>query len=239
MLGKFGEQEYLTRMECGLRVAATVAKGFVFGAFQVIGREGTDVVTEADYQINQILRETLLKPGEGWLSEQDPDDGARLGKDVVWVVDPVDGTRELVDGIPEWCISVGLVVDGIPVVGGLCNPVTGEIFLGSLKCGVTYNNKPAHAARRTKLEGAVVLASRQEYVRGEWGAFENRNFSIRPTGSIAYKLAQVSASLADATWTLTPKHEWDVAAGVALVRSAGGRVHCLNNEAIQIGRAHV
>ena len=74
--------------------------------------------------------------------------------------------------------------------------------------------------------GALILASRQEYTRGEWACFEGRQFSIRPTGSIAYKLALVSAGLADATWTLSPKHEWDIAAGVALVSSAGGRVGC-------------
>ena len=63
------------------------------------------------------------------------------------------------------------------------------------------------------MNGAVVLASRQEFNRGEWARFEGRNFAIRPTGSVAYKLALVAAGLADATWTLSPKHEWDVAAG--------------------------
>jgi fructose-1,6-bisphosphatase/inositol monophosphatase family enzyme len=74
-----------------------------------------------------------------------------------------------------------------------------------------------------------VLASRQEYKRGEWAQFEGKQFSIRPTGSVAYKLALVSAGLADATWTLSPKHEWDIAAGVALVTSAGGTVACIRD----------
>jgi myo-inositol-1(or 4)-monophosphatase len=74
------------------------------------------------------------------------------------------------------------------------------------------------------MDGAIVLASRQEYKRGEWAEFEGREFCIRQTGSVAYKLALVSAGLADATWTLSPKREWDVAAGVALVRASGGRV---------------
>jgi myo-inositol-1(or 4)-monophosphatase len=68
----------------------------------------------------------------------------------------------------------------------------------------------------------VVLASRSEVKRGEWEQFQGKNFEVRPTGSVAYKLACVAAGLADATWTLTPKHEWDVAAGVALIQSAGG-----------------
>lgn len=76
-----------------------------------------------------------------------------------------------------------------------------------------------------------MLASRQEYKRGEWAQFEDKQFSIRPTGSVAYKLALVSVELADATWTLSPKHEGDVAAGVALVTSVGGTVACIRDAA--------
>lgn len=76
-----------------------------------------------------------------------------------------------------------------------------------------------------------MLASRQEYKRGEWAQFEDNQFSIRPTGSVAYKLALVSVELADATWTLSPKHEGDVAAGVALVTSVGGTVASIRDAA--------
>ena len=96
-------------------------------------------------------------------------------------------------------------------------------FSGPIEAGVPYNGKPARPSQRTSLEGAVVLASRSEVKRGEWKAFRERSVSrSRPMGSVAYKLALVSAGLADITFTLTPKHEWDVAAGVALVQSAGG-----------------
>src|SRR5207247_11360737 len=92
----------------------------------------------------------------------------------------------------------------------------------------TYNGKPARPSQRASLDGALILASRSEVKRGEWKKFENTNFKIRPMGSVAYKLALVSAGLADATFTLTPKNEWDVAAGAALVQSAGGFVRTLN-----------
>jgi myo-inositol-1(or 4)-monophosphatase len=140
-------------------------------------------------------------------------------------VDPLDGTREFVAGIPEWCVSVGLVEDGRPVAGGVANPATGEIFLGSLEAGLTYNGRPARVSARQSLDGAVVLASRSEFDRGEWARFLGRPFTVRPVGSVAYKLALVAAGLADATWTLVPKHEWDVAAGAALVLAGGGSVH--------------
>jgi myo-inositol-1(or 4)-monophosphatase len=143
------------------------------------------------------------------------------------VVDPLDGTREFVQGIPEFCVSIGYVENGRPVAGGICNPATNETFLGSVESGVTYNGKPAQSSQRDTLDGALVLASRSEVKRGEWKAFENSGFKIRPMGSVAYKLALVSAGLADVTFTLTPKNEWDVVAGAALVQSAGGFVSTL------------
>ena len=98
---------------------------------------------------------------------------------------------------------------------------------------MTYNGKPAHASQRRSLEGAIVLASRSETKRGEWKRFQGAALNIRPMGSVAYKLALVSAGLADATFTLTPKHEWDVAGGAALVASAGGFVSTLRNSALR------
>jgi myo-inositol-1(or 4)-monophosphatase len=80
------------------------------------------------------------------------------------------------------------------------------------------------------------LASRSEHTRGEWQCFEDAGFTVQPMGSVAYKLSLVAAGLADATWTLTPKHEWDVAAGVALVTAAGGRVRCLEDAAVVFNR---
>jgi myo-inositol-1(or 4)-monophosphatase len=229
MLTEQVQREYVARIESALTVAAAVAGRFIPGTFEVKDNGGRDVVTAADHAISGQLRQILLMPDEGWLSEEDYDDRSRLAREVVWIVDPLDGTREFVDGIPEWCISVGLIVESVAVAGGVCNPATGELFLGSLDLGVTYNNQPVKAAPRTNLDGALVLASRQEYSRGEWAQFEGKQFSIKPTGSVAYKLALVSAGLADATWTLSPKHEWDVAAGVALMNSAGGNVGCIRN----------
>lgn len=236
MLTKLEEQNYLARIQHALESGSSAAKEFVPGTFSVQDNGGRNVVTQVDRKVSDVLRQILLRQGEGWLSEEDVDDQARLGRQIVWVVDPLDGTREFVDGIPEWCISIGLVVDGVPAVGGVCNPATGELFLGALGSGVTYNGHPAQPSQRTDLDGAVVLASRQEYKRGEWAQFEGKGFSVRKTGSVAYKLALVSAGLADATWTLSPKHEWDVAGGVALVSCAGGKVACTRNEKLGFNR---
>ena len=221
--------EILHRIQRALEAARVVLGGFTAGAIETEYKAGHDPVTEADRAVDAVLRRELLGQGEGWLSEESVDDLSRLERERVWVVDPLDGTREFVAGIPEFCVSVGLVVRGQPVAGGICNPATNEIFLGSLDSGVSYNGKPARSSARTSLRGALVLASRSEVKRGDWKQFENAAFTVRPMGSVAYKLALVSAGLADATFTLTPKNEWDVAAGAALVLSGGGSVSTLEN----------
>lgn len=217
--------EDLVRIEAALLAAAEAIRPYTPGevAFEEKSERG-DPLTAADLAADRVLRESLPRAGEGWLSEETKDDARRLGRRRVWVVDPLDGTREFVDGVPEWCISVGLVEEGEPVAGGILNPVTGELVLGAVGTGVSLNGAPVRITGRVTLEGATVLASRSEVGRGEWERFRDEDFRVRPCGSVAYKLALVAAGRADATWTLVPKHEWDVAAGAALVRAAGGTV---------------
>ncbi len=225
--------ETLNRIREALNAAASALSAFIPGATKTDQKpSGRGPVTEADLVVNRVLREALVRDEEGWLSEESVDDLGRLEKRRIWVVDPLDGTREFVAGIPEWCVSVAMVEDGLPVAGGICNPATGEIFLGSLKKRVTYNGRTVRASTRNRLEGAIVLASRYEVSRGQWERFQHAPFVIRPKGSVAYKLALVAAGLADATWTLTPKNEWDIAAGVALVRAAGGVVQSLDESSL-------
>ena len=216
------QADVLPRIEEALRAAAEVLNSFANNVVNVQFKKGDDPVTEADTKADQVLRKLLLRDDEGWLSEETADTLERLNKRDVWVVDPLDGTREFVAGIPEWAVSVGFVRDGLPLAGGVCNPQTGEMFLGSTETGVFYNNRPAAVRDMTSLDGAVVLASRSEFKSGQWAKYGGGPFKVRAVGSVAYKLAPVAAGLADATWTLVPKHEWDVAAGVALVLSGGG-----------------
>lgn len=183
-----------------------------------------DRVAALERAVDLHLRQFLPERGEGWLSEESADDLVRLGSQRVWIVDPLDGTREFTAGTPEWSISIALVEDGKPVAGGVLNPATRESFLGAVETGVTLNGQTARVRECHRIDQTVVLASRSEVHRGEWDHLKNAPFQISPTGSVAYKLARVAAGLADATWTLVPKHEWDVAAGVALVCAARGMV---------------
>ncbi len=212
----------LHRIEAALRRAVAALAPFTPGAVAARPKADGDPATVADRAVNDALAACLPEPGEGWLSEETADDARRLECRRVWVVDPVDGTREFIAGIPEWCVSIGLVEDGVPVAGGICNPAAGDTMLGAIGHGITHNGAPVRAPARGRLGGVAVLASRSEVRRGEWDRFAEADFTVQPMGSVAYKLARVAAGLAPATWTLTPKHEWDVAAGCALVTAAGG-----------------
>ena len=228
--------EDLRRIEMALHEAEKALAPFTPGAIAVERKAGGDPVTEADRRVDDVLHRILPSSGEGWLSEETVDDHARLECSRAWVVDPLDGTREFVEGLPEWSISIGLVEDGQPVAGGILNPASRQLVLGAVGQGVTLNGEPVSVVDRASLAGAVVMASRSEVRRGEWDRFQNQGFEVRPCGSVAYKLAMVAAGLIDATWTLVPKNEWDVVAGVALVRSAGGQIEALNEPDRQFNR---
>src|ERR1700730_16596525 len=197
---KRSSTEFLGRIERALQEAVGVLSQFVSGKVRA-DRKPSDrsLITEADRSVNRVLQESLQRDQEGWLSEESTDNLKRLKMHRVWVVDPLDGTREFVAGIPEWSISVAMVEGGRVIAGGVCNPATEELFLGSNETGVTYNGKRVYASRRNRLKGAVVLASRREVGRGQWARFQKASFVIRPMGSVAYKLARVAAGLADAT----------------------------------------
>jgi myo-inositol-1(or 4)-monophosphatase len=229
-------QADLGRLSEALAAAAEILRSLSGQNLKVDFKANDDPVTEVDRAVNEKLLEMLPREGEGWLSEETADDSNRLKKRRVWVVDPLDGTREFVAGIPEWCVSIGLVEEGRPVAGGMLNPATGELFLGSRETGVQVNGKPRHQRECPRLSEAVVLASRTEVGRGHWDRYRSASFSVTPVGSVAYKLALVAAGRADATWTLAPKHEWDVAAGVALVEAAGGFVAALDGQTLRFNQ---
>lgn len=192
--------------------------------FETAYKANEDPVTTADLKADSILREGLTEdfPGTGWLSEETRDDYSRLDKKMVWVVDPIDGTKEFVSGIPEYAVSVALVEYGLPVLAVVYNPATEELFAAAHGQGAWLNGEAINA-EHTLTAKPVLLASRSEIRRGEFEPFEPFA-EIRPCGSIAYKLALVAAGIADATFSLGPKNEWDIAAGVLLVSESGGNV---------------
>jgi myo-inositol-1(or 4)-monophosphatase len=188
-------------------------------------------LTQADSESDEILKGRLLGafPGYGWLSEETADSADRLAKSRVWIVDPLDGTREFTLKVPEFCVCIALVEDGKPVVGVEYNPATNQLYSAALGAGTTLDGARVHVSTIAHVSLAKVLASRSEDKRGEWDPFKPY-CHVTLTGSVAFKLAELSAGNGDATFTLTPKNEWDICAGTILVTEAGGKVTGLEGE---------
>src|SRR5579864_2671527 len=120
MISQVSKSSYsgvLERIQAAIEAAREVFGRFTPGEIAAEYKAGHDPVTEADRALDSVLRKNLLreKEGEGWLSDESADDLARLDRERVWVVDPLDGTREFVQGIPEFCVSIAMVERGQPV----------------------------------------------------------------------------------------------------------------------------
>lgn len=222
-----------------VREAGAEIMRFYRDSFSVRDKTPDNPVTDADLAADSLLKERLgkLLPEAGWLSEETVDSPVRLNKPYVWVVDPLDGTKEFVMGIPEFSISVALVEKGLPVLGLVFNPASDELYFARSGGGTFLNGLRASASERKQLQGATIDASRSERKRGEFEPFEDF-LRIKTMGSIAYKLARVAAGQADATWSRGPKNEWDICAGVLLVREAAGRCVDLDDRPFIFNRAY-
>ncbi len=207
------------------RAAGELVRGYYQGEFQVSHKGKDNPVTNADLEANRKLKQVILGafPQDGWLSEETIDSSDRLSCPRTWIIDPLDGTKEFIGRLPEFCICVALVVEGTPRVAVSYNPVTDELFHAIRGAGAFLNQKQIRVSDRQTLDDALVLASRSEDKRGEWEVFKP-HCQVELTGSVAFKLALVAAGRADATFTLTPKNEWDICSGTLLVMEAGGKV---------------
>ncbi len=221
------------------QAAGQAIMGFYQDSFSVADKSPDNPVTDADLAADDLLHERLiaLLPEAGWFSEETADNPDRLSRRFVWIVDPLDGTKEFVLGIPEFTVSVALVEDSRPFLGVIFNPASGELYFAQRGQGAFFNHQPSQASAQDHLLGALIDASRSERKRGEFEPFENM-VTLRTMGSIAYKLARVSAGQADATWSRGPKNEWDICAGALLVAEAGGRCVDLDGRPFTFNRPY-
>ena len=212
--------------------AASVIQDVRSRTFEHELKEDRSPVTEADHAADALLKERLLGVLDcGWLSEETADNEDRLTQSLLWVVDPLDGTKEFIKGLPEYSVAIALVEDRRPILGVVHNPVTGEVFAAVRGGGATKNGKKVSI-----MEGTRLLASRSEIKRGEFAPFES-DWDVVATGSIEYKLGLVGAGDASVTFSRGPKHEWDVCAGAIVVEEAGGRVSNLFGELLLFNQA--
>lgn len=205
--------------------AADIIAAYYKDGFTVKDKGEDNPVTEADLAANDYLAEALprLKPDAAWLSEETKDSPSRLDKDWVWIIDPLDGTREFTKGIPEFVVSVALVHKKRAYLGVLVNPVTKQVFTGLVGHGAFLNGTPISVSSQQHLNGAKLVCSRSEMAKGWFDDYQEKGVIPTAVGSVAYKFGLVAAGLADATFTPRPRSEWDIAAGVAIVEAAGGK----------------
>ena len=182
-------------------------------------KEPGSPVCEVDLDVDRMLRARLeaLLPDAGWLSEETADAPDRLGKRRVWVVDPIDGTRDYIRGREGWCVSVALVEDGRPVIAVLDAPARGERWIASAGRGARRNGVSLQAGGHAMLARARVPADALPRADRDFTAVHKPN-------SIALRMAMVASDEADLVATVRLGNEWDIAAAVLIAAEAGAGV---------------
>ena len=206
---------------------------FQTSKYEIKDKSFNNPVTTADHQANKVIKEILFQDDSscGWLSEETVDSDDRLANDYVWVVDPIDGTKEFIDGVPQFSISIALVHLGDPIIGVIYNPSTDELFSASRSMGSYYNDKRVKCLKHNK--ELTALVSRSEVKKGLWDEYKNNFKNLRPIGSVAYKLGLIGAGVGDVFVTLRPKNEWDICAGHCIINESGGVLFDLNGKSIK------
>ena len=215
------EQELALLVET-VRKAGAKVRELVRDGFEVHTKPDRSPVTTVDLEVNCILHEMQRRefPQDGWLSEESPDDSARLTNRRVWIVDPIDGTKALVNRMPDFCISIALIERGAPILAAILNPSTDELFT-AVHGGGLFLNGTRVSPSLAQDGNPVIMVSPWELRSGRW-AMLARTTQCRPMYSIANALALVAAGRVQSALTIEPENEWDLAAGVLLVEESGG-----------------
>ncbi len=206
--------------------AAALALSYFGREPQVWLKDGGSPVSEADLAVDRRLAEVLLgeRPDYGWLSEETADTRLRLGRDRVFVVDPIDGTRSFLAGAKDWTVSLAVVEAGRPVVSVLVAPALDETFHAVAGEGAFLSGRRLHARSVAGL-GDARFASSRRYAGAVGGSGPPRK--PRFIGSLAYRIALVAAGEIDVVIAKPAARDWDLAAADLLVHEAGARLATL------------
>lgn len=186
---------------------------------------GQGPVSEADLEVDAMLKARLLeaRPDYGWLSEESADTGARLDRESIFIIDPIDGTRAFLDGQPGFAHALAVVTQGRPVAAVVYLPMLDLMYSAALGQGAWLGDQRLVATAHAQIAGARVLAARGHLGADHWlGALDGVARHFRP--SLAWRMALVAEGQFDAMVTLRPAWHWDIAAGALLVQEAGGTV---------------
>ena len=192
------------------------------------------VLTEADLEVDGFLRTRLMaaRPAYGWLSEETADDAARLNRALLWIVDPIDGTRAFAKGGSEWCVTGALVRNGVPVAGVVFRPMTDEFYHGAAGAGAERNGTRL-AVNDGPAAGSRVMGTKR-------AVSPLLDHGVEPVWPgehpLLLRLARVAEGSLDAALSLGAKNDWDLAAGHLLVQEAGGRITDTRNRPMIFNR---
>ena len=189
------------------------------GAFRSWEKSPGQPVSDVDLEVDNFLRDRLraLDPKAGWLSEETVDQSDRIERRRLWVVDPIDGTRDFLRGRAGWAVSIALVEDRLPVLGVLAAPARDEIWTAAKGKGSQRNGDPLRASDRRELSGARVPTERLPDIDSDL-------VTVTKPNSIALRIAMVAAGEADLVATLKWGFEWDIAAAALIASEAGAVV---------------
>jgi myo-inositol-1(or 4)-monophosphatase len=215
----------------GLSLFRTELKSWTKGA--------SSPVSEADIAVNDLIESRLRSatPDYGWLSEESVDDEQRLGKHLVWIVDPIDGTRGYLAGREDWCVSAALVEGASPLLAAVFAPATNEFFFAVRGQGATRNDVAIGATGGTKLDfrriaGPKPLVERLKLSSGD--------VTLHPRiGSLALRLCRVAQGSLDAAFAGGQSRDWDLAAANLIVQEANGKMTALSGDPILYNRREV
>jgi myo-inositol-1(or 4)-monophosphatase len=233
--GAMDRAEVRDRLAAVVREAGALALQTFRGQLKSWIKGKSSPVSEADLAVDALLRERLLTILDaGWLSEETEDDPARLQRTDVWVVDPIDGTRAYLAGLPDWAISVALVNAGRPVVAALYAPVTDELFLSIAGTGATLNGVPIKASKGDQIADAKFSGPKRRLE--SLATIEPAIQTMPRVPSLALRLARVATGALDGAFAGPDSHDWDLAAADLLVHEAGGLISTVTGQSLVYNR---
>ncbi|MBW4697841.1 MAG: inositol monophosphatase [Aphanocapsa lilacina HA4352-LM1] len=228
------------------RTAGAVLLGYLGKLADFDEKTPGNLVTEADRAAEAVILATLKRhyPDHGILAEESGLAGIE-DSPFLWAVDPLDGTTNFAHRYPVFCVSIGLLIDGTPVVGAVYDPVAGELFSAARGLGAFCNHRPIAISTTERLDRSL-LATGFAYDRretpdnnyAEFCQFTHLTQGVRRGGSAALDLAYVAAGRFDGFWErgLSP---WDMVAGIVLVREAGGTVSAYDGAPLDLRSGRV
>jgi len=222
-----------------VREAGALAKAMFRTELKNWTKGASSPVSEADIATNDLIESRLRSatPDYGWLSEESVDDDVRLGRPLVWIVDPIDGTRAYLAGREDWCVSVALVAGSEPVLAAVFAPVTDEFFFAVRGRGTTLNQRQVSASSGSGLDFSRMAGPKPLVQRLSPSSDEITLFPR--IGSLALRLCRVADGSLDAAFAGGQSRDWDLAAANLIVQEANGRMTALSGDAIEYNRREV